>query len=62
MATEQNAHDVDVRSERWEIVAQLEDWLEMPMLVLSIIWLGLFVIAFVIGVLAAVFSTSLLRA
>ena len=49
MATEQNAHDVDVRSERWEIVAQLEDWLEMPMLVLSIIWLGLFIIETVWG-------------
>lgn len=49
MATEQNAHDVDVRSERWEIVNQLEDWLEMPMLVLSIIWLGLFIIETVWG-------------
>ena len=25
--------------ERWEVLAQLEDWLERPMLVLSFVWL-----------------------
>ncbi|MDM7922733.1 MAG: potassium channel family protein [Pyrinomonadaceae bacterium] len=39
----------DIRNERIEIVRQLEDWLEMPMLILSIIWLGLFVAEMVWG-------------
>lgn len=30
--------------ERYEILQQIEDWLELPMLVLSLSWLGLFVI------------------
>jgi voltage-gated potassium channel len=30
--------------ERAEIVQQLEDWLDLPMLVLSFVWLALFAI------------------
>jgi voltage-gated potassium channel len=33
----------EIRRERGEILHQLEDWLEMPMVILSIIWLALFV-------------------
>jgi voltage-gated potassium channel len=29
---------------RWEILEQVEDWLEQPMLVLSVVWLALFVV------------------
>ena len=40
-------HTEDIRKEitgeRREILDQLESWLEMPMLILSIIWLGLFI-------------------
>jgi voltage-gated potassium channel len=35
--------------ERSEILQQLEDWLETPMLVLGIFWLGLFIIELVWG-------------
>lgn len=35
--------------ERSEILQQLDNWLEMPMLVLGIIWLGLFVVELVWG-------------
>ena len=27
--------------ERWVTLEQLDDWLDLPMLVLSVIWLGL---------------------
>ena len=30
--------------ERWQVLTQLEDWLERPMLVLSFIWLSLVII------------------
>ena len=30
--------------ERWEVLAQLEDWLERPMLVLSFVWLSLVIV------------------
>ena len=33
----------EIQHERGEIVQQLDDWLEMPMLILSIIWLALFI-------------------
>lgn len=33
--------------ERWEVLTQLEDWLERPMLVLSFIWLNLVIIELV---------------
>ena len=33
-----------IASERSEILQQIEDWLETPMLLLSFVWLGLFVV------------------
>ena len=39
----QQAVHAEIQHERGEIVQQLEDWLEIPMLVLSIIWLALFI-------------------
>jgi len=33
--------------ERWEVLTQLEDWLERPMLVLSFIWLSLVIVELV---------------
>ncbi|MEO5860768.1 MAG: potassium channel family protein [Pyrinomonadaceae bacterium] len=40
----------EIAAERSEIVGQLDDWLEIPMLVLSIIWLALFVAEMTLGV------------
>ncbi len=40
----------EIRSERIEIVHQLEDWLEIPMLVLSLIWLALFIVEMTQGI------------
>ncbi|MDI1242473.1 MAG: potassium channel family protein [bacterium] len=40
----------EMETERAQIVHQLDDWLEIPMLVLSIIWLALFVIEMTRGV------------
>jgi voltage-gated potassium channel len=34
----------DDEEERWQVLTQLEDWLEQPMLVLSFIWLSLVII------------------
>ena len=39
----------EIESERDEILQQLEDWLEIPMLVLSFIWLALFVFEIIWG-------------
>jgi voltage-gated potassium channel len=39
----------EIESERGEILQQLEDWLEIPMLVLSFIWLALFVLEIIWG-------------
>lgn len=33
--------------ERWDVLTQLEDWLERPMLVLSFTWLSLVIVEFV---------------
>lgn len=44
MVGEQEAVREEILHERREILEQLENWLEMPMLVLSIIWLGLFIV------------------
>jgi voltage-gated potassium channel len=38
-----------VDQERWEILQQLEDWLETPLLVLSFFWLALFTIELIGG-------------
>jgi voltage-gated potassium channel len=40
----------EIRTERAEIVDQLDDWLEMPMLVLSVIWLILLVVELTRGI------------
>lgn len=40
----------EIKAERIEIVHQLEDWLEMPMLILSMIWLALFVVEMTSGI------------
>lgn len=37
-------------NERREILSRLEDWLEMPMLLLSVVWLGLFVVEMIWGI------------
>lgn len=50
MAGEQEVVREEILHERREILEQLENWLEMPMLILSIIWLGLFIIEAIWGV------------
>lgn len=50
MAGEQEVVRDEILHERREILEQLENWLEMPMLVLSIIWLGLFIVEAIWGV------------
>jgi len=39
----------EIEDERSEILSQLEGWLEIPMLVLSLIWLTLFIVEMVYG-------------
>ncbi len=50
MAVEKEVIRDEITNERREILGQLENWLEMPMLILSIIWLGLFIIEALWGV------------
>lgn len=40
----------EIGNERREILKRLEDWLEMPMLILSVVWLGLFVVETIWGI------------
>lgn len=40
----QQGEETEEEHERWEVLTQLEDWLERPMLVLSFIWLGLVIV------------------
>ena len=40
----------EVKAERWEILHRLEDWLEMPMVVLSVIWLILLILEMTRGI------------
>ena len=40
----------EILNERREILNRLEDWLEMPMLILSVLWLGLFVAETIWGI------------
>lgn len=40
---EKEAVGAKIRRERMEILQQLEDWLEMPMVILSFVWLALFI-------------------
>lgn len=39
----------EIESEREEILKMLEDWLEIPMIVLSFIWLALFIVEMIYG-------------
>ena len=50
MAEENAGVRDEIVNERREILSRLEDWLEMPMLILSVIWLGLFVIEMIWGI------------
>jgi voltage-gated potassium channel len=45
----EQAVEEQVERERWEILEQLEDWLEGPVLVLSLVWLVLVIIDFTTG-------------
>ncbi len=47
---EENAVREEIVNERREILSRLEDWLEMPMLLLSVVWLGLFVVEMIWGI------------
>ena len=38
--TAQNNIKGEIRQERGEILQQLEDWLEIPMVILSLIWVA----------------------
>lgn len=40
----------EIVNERREILSRLEDWLEMPMLLLSVVWLGLFIVEMIWGI------------
>jgi voltage-gated potassium channel len=42
-----------LEKERYEFLHQVEEWLEMPMIVLAFIWLLLLVVEFIWGVIAA---------
>jgi voltage-gated potassium channel len=50
MSEEESAVLSKAADERREILSRLEDWLEMPMLILSVIWLALFVIETLNGI------------
>ena len=54
-APEQQASPQEEEQERWEVLTQLEDWLERPMLALSFIWLSLVIIELV-GTTSGVFE------
>lgn len=49
MAAKLEVVQEEILHERREILEQLENWLEMPMLVLSIVWLGIFIIEAIWG-------------
>ncbi|MDM9380618.1 potassium channel family protein [Chlorogloeopsis sp. ULAP01] len=55
------SHKQALEKERNEILQQLEEWLEIPMLVLAFVWLGLFVMELIWGLnpLLEVFSTTI---
>jgi voltage-gated potassium channel len=50
MSTPTDEIDRGIESERYEILQQLEDWLELPMLVLGLIWLALLLIELTFGI------------
>jgi len=39
----------DLKAQRYELLEQLEDWLEMPMLVLAFVWLALLIVELIWG-------------
>ena len=50
MATDTEDIRKEITNQRRDLLWQLETWLEMPMLILSIIWIGLFIIETIWGV------------
>jgi voltage-gated potassium channel len=50
MSKARTAPDRELEQERWELLQQLQNWLETPFLVLAFIWLGLFVVEMIWGV------------
>ena len=50
MAEENAGVRDEIVNERREMLGRLEDWLEMPMLLLSVVWLGLFVVEMIWGI------------
>lgn len=58
MQTRENAVKRRIKRERTEILERLEHWLETPMLVLSFVWLVLFVVEFIYGLSPLLESVS----
>ena len=50
MAEENAGVRDEIVNERREMLGRLEDWLDMPMLLLSVVWLGLFVVEMIWGI------------
>lgn len=48
--TPKRAPDREVEKQRWEILHQMEEWLEGPMVVLGFVWLILLVVELVAGI------------
>jgi len=48
-----------IEHEQQQILQQLEDWLELPMLLLSLVWLGLFVVELIWGLTPLLDAISL---
>jgi voltage-gated potassium channel len=44
-----NTNKEYLRTQRYELLEQLEDWLETPMLVLAFVWLGLLIVELIWG-------------
>jgi voltage-gated potassium channel len=44
-----NTDKEDLRAQRYELLEQLEDWLETPMLVLAFVWLALLIVELIWG-------------
>jgi voltage-gated potassium channel len=60
MSNDQDVTNQVIEQERWEILAQFEDWLEVPMLVLGFVWLALLIIELVWGLSPLMDRTVLL--
>ncbi|MFN4088091.1 MAG: ion transporter [Alphaproteobacteria bacterium] len=39
--TDRNSQPVTDEAERWTVLRQMEEWLEMPMIILSFVWFGI---------------------